>query len=305
MTRFRNWTSASLTAALLVLASGVLTSSAASSGASAFVPITPCRLLDTRPAPDTVGTRTSPVGPGETYPVAVWGANGKCTLPSGITGVSMNVAIISPTGDSFLTVWPSDEDRPLAASLNWVAGQAPTPNAVTAALSADGKVSFYSPTGTVHLAVDIVGYYEPTAGGPAGPTGATGPRGYSAWDALPSGVTVTGEIYYDTTTAGNAFSDYVYAAFPGVAPALPIKVNFAPDTSAQTVDDDATCTGNYHAPTAPAGQVCLYYLSGGGLTDVRGEAALGLPRQGFLVRFSPAATAQDLYFYATWAYRAP
>jgi hypothetical protein len=63
---------------------------------------------------------------------------------------SMNVTIIFPSSSSFLAVFSSDATRPLAASLNWVAGQAPTPNAVTAALSADGKVSFYNLSGTVN-----------------------------------------------------------------------------------------------------------------------------------------------------------
>jgi hypothetical protein len=145
---------------------------APSAGASSFVPITPCRLFDTRPAPDRVGTRTAPLGPDDTFVAAVRGANGNCAVPSTATAVSMNVTIISPTADSFLTVFPSDAaSRPLAASLNWIAKQAPTPNAVTAALSADGHVSFYNLTGSVQVAADVVGYYEPSgADGQAGVT---------------------------------------------------------------------------------------------------------------------------------------
>lgn len=68
----------------------------------------------------------------------------------------------------------------MASNLNWQAGQAPTPNAVTASLSADGALAFYNLAGTVDVLVDIVGYYEPAAAGgagPAGPRGATGPAG--------------------------------------------------------------------------------------------------------------------------------
>ena len=166
--------------AALLGAGGVLTSSAAGPVASSFVPITPCRLFDTRPGSDNVGTRATPVGNNDTYFATVWGANGNCNIPTSATGVSMNVSIISPTAASFLTVYPGDQGRPLAANLNWVAGQAPTPNAVTAALSASGTLGFYNLSGTVHLAVDVVGYYEAATSAPAGaagPAGVAGPAG--------------------------------------------------------------------------------------------------------------------------------
>lgn len=153
---------------------------ATGSNASSFVPISPCRLFDTRPAPDTLGSRSTALAAGETHTVRTWGDNGNCSIPSGATALSMNVVAISPTAASYLTVFPAETSRPTASSLNWVAGQAPTPNAVTAAVGADGRLSFYNLAGTVHLAVDVVGYYQPaTAGstGPAGPQGAAGPAG--------------------------------------------------------------------------------------------------------------------------------
>jgi len=140
---------------------GLLTASAAGSPlASSFVPITPCRLFDTRAGSDNIGPRATPLGPNETFIAAVWGTNGNCTIPSGASGVSISVAIINPTSGSFLTVFPADATRPLTSNLNWVAGQAPTPNGVTAALSTDGRLALYNLAGTVDLLVDIVGYYE-------------------------------------------------------------------------------------------------------------------------------------------------
>ena len=47
---------------------------------TAFVPITPCRLLDTRPGADNVGPKSSPMGAGETHTVSARGSNGNCTL---------------------------------------------------------------------------------------------------------------------------------------------------------------------------------------------------------------------------------
>ena len=166
---------------LSVAAGCVLTSSAESGpgASSVLVPITPCRLMDTR-AGAGVGVRALPIGAGETYAPLVWGTNGNCTIPVSATAVSMNVTFVNPSAQSYLTVYPPDAVLPITSNLNWVAGQAPAPNAVTVRLSADGRVGFYNFVGSVDLIADIVGYYEPSAGGvpgPAGPTGPTGPTG--------------------------------------------------------------------------------------------------------------------------------
>jgi hypothetical protein len=73
----------------------------------------------------------------------------------------LNVTVVNATASSFLTVWPSDEGRPLASSLNWVAGAPATPNKVDVKLSADGKISLFNLAGTVDVLADVVGYYSP------------------------------------------------------------------------------------------------------------------------------------------------
>lgn len=167
--------------AVLLGSGGLLTASAASPATgSVLVPIVPCRLFDTR-------TDGSGLTAGATRTQAVVGANGECVIPPAAVGVSMNVTIVNPTAGSFLTVWPADGARPTASNLNWVGGQAPTPNAVMSALSSTGAISVFNLDGTVDVIVDINGYYTPvstsTGSGPAGPpgppgaTGVTGPQG--------------------------------------------------------------------------------------------------------------------------------
>ena len=162
-----------------VTAVGVYQSASAGTGASAssFVPITPCRLFDTRPGDDNVGGRGAPLGPGDVHTVTATGASGHCNLPSSATAAVLNVVAINPSASSYLTVFPAGQPRPTASSLNWTAGQAPTPNAVTAALSDDGKVSFFNLAGSVDIAADVVGYYQATSAGPAGPPGPAGATG--------------------------------------------------------------------------------------------------------------------------------
>jgi len=125
---------------------------------AAFVPITPCRLFDMRPA-DVVGPRSTPLTAGETYTQQVTGSNGKCTIPSDATGVAMNVTAVGGTAGSFLTIWPADVDQPLASNLNWVPGAPPTPNKVDVKLSAAGQIRMFNLTGTVFVLADVVGYY--------------------------------------------------------------------------------------------------------------------------------------------------
>jgi YVTN family beta-propeller protein len=155
------WAAIGAAVAVSIGAGGIMTTSASigSGERAVFVPITPCRLLDTRSGTSNVGPRATPLTAGDTYTATVWGTNGNCTIPSDAVGVSLNVVAINPTSGSYLTVFPSDATRPLSSNLNWVANQAPTPNAVTADLSADGKVSFYNLAGNVDIAADIVGYY--------------------------------------------------------------------------------------------------------------------------------------------------
>src|SRR5262245_36409030 len=100
------------------------------SAPSVLVSMVPCRLMDTRPAPDNVGPRATPIPGNGTYTTDVWGSNGQCTIPSTATGISANVTAVNGTAASFLTVYPADVNRPLASNLNWITGAAPVPNKV-------------------------------------------------------------------------------------------------------------------------------------------------------------------------------
>ncbi|MCU1394124.1 MAG: hypothetical protein JWM34_2552 [Ilumatobacteraceae bacterium] len=133
------------------------------------MPITPCRLFDTR-AGSTVGARNTPLGTGETLTAQVTGTNGNCTIPAGASGVAMNVTTVNGTAASFLTAWPADATQPTASNLNWVAGSPPTPNKVDVKLSAAGKVSFFNNAGTVDVIADVVGFYDAIDLGAGGTT---------------------------------------------------------------------------------------------------------------------------------------
>lgn len=154
------WAALGAAVAVSVGAGGVgLTQATAPDGAAAFVPIAPCRLFDTRPGPHTVGSRTAPLGPEETYDVAARGEHGNCALPDAAVGVVLNVTAVDASQATFLTLFPSGAERPTASHLNPLPGPAAAPNAVTVELSDTGAFSVYNRFGTVHVLADVVGYY--------------------------------------------------------------------------------------------------------------------------------------------------
>jgi len=129
-----------------------------------FVPITPCRIMDTRDYGGfNVGPRSTPIGSNETYAVhAAGGVNGECdSIPATAVGLVMNVTITDPTRHTYLTIWPTDQAKPNASNLNALAGKTEaTPNLVTTDLAADGSFSVFNFDGTVNVIADVAGYYE-------------------------------------------------------------------------------------------------------------------------------------------------
>jgi hypothetical protein len=153
------WAAVGAAVAVTLGAGGIGLVSATSPGdAVTFVPITACRVLDTRPE-FNVGPKTTPLGPGETRTVAT--ADGECDgkVPSNATALSLNVTTVDATELTFLTIWESGQPQPNASSLNPAPGQPPTPNAVTTGIDDSGEFDIYNFQGAVHTIADINGYY--------------------------------------------------------------------------------------------------------------------------------------------------
>jgi alpha-tubulin suppressor-like RCC1 family protein len=147
--------------AALILAAGLLVISPAAQAetvaptadptASTFTSLTPVRVLDTR-------TSAGPVGQGGTVTVDL-----ASRVPVTATAVVLNVTGVTPTSNTFVTVFPGGTTRPTASSLNLVPGDT-RPNQVTVSLGANRTVSLYNNVGNVHLVADLAGYYGTGAG---------------------------------------------------------------------------------------------------------------------------------------------
>jgi hypothetical protein len=78
-------------------------------------------------------------------------------VPGDATAVSLNVTVTNPRAPGFLTVYPCDEERPLASNVNFrsdhtVAGAAIVP------VGADGTICVFTSSDT-HLIVDVMGSF--------------------------------------------------------------------------------------------------------------------------------------------------
>ena len=84
------------------------------SQAQQFVPATPCRLIDTR-------LTGGPI-PGGTYRNFPIPQEGGCNIPTTAAAYSLNVSVVPQGQLAYLTIWPTDEVRPVVATLNRTAG---------------------------------------------------------------------------------------------------------------------------------------------------------------------------------------
>lgn len=123
-----------------------------------YTPLAPARILDTR----TPGLALSgKVGPGRRIDLPVAGQGG--VPATGATAATLNVTVTGPTEQSYLTLFPSDGQRPLASNLNFSPSQT-VAQLVTVELSRDGRVAIYNASGSVDVVVDVAGWYGARTG---------------------------------------------------------------------------------------------------------------------------------------------
>src|SRR5438067_1098932 len=79
-----------------------------------FIPITPCRVVDTRnPNGPYGGPEMAPNNP-RTF--AVQGS--PCNIPSNAAGYALNVTVVPDAQLGSLTIWPAGQTQPFVSTLN-------------------------------------------------------------------------------------------------------------------------------------------------------------------------------------------
>jgi hypothetical protein len=122
---------------------------------SSFYTVAPCRVLDTRNPDGPLGGPALVAGAERTFTVA-----GACGIPVTAKAVSVNVTVTQPSNAGYVRLYPAGAPSPRTATVNFAAGQTRAGNAIVP-LGASGQVTALAmPSGTVHLVLDVSGYYE-------------------------------------------------------------------------------------------------------------------------------------------------
>ena len=119
-----------------------------------FVPVTPCRLIDTRQTGGPIQGGTF-----RTFPIP---QEGGCNIPATATAYSLNVSVVPQGGLGYLTMWPAGVDlRPVVSTLNSLDGRIKA-NAAIVPAGTSGAVNVYV-TQTTNVILDINGYFAPVS----------------------------------------------------------------------------------------------------------------------------------------------
>jgi len=136
-----------------VALNGTATVVIASSGLR-FVPITPCRVADTRNPTGPFGGPILAGGVTRSFVVP----NSACGIPSTAQAYSLNFTIVPPSWVGYLSVWPTGQPQPVVSLLNSDGRIKANAAIVPAGLS--GAINLYASQNT-HVIVDINGYFVP------------------------------------------------------------------------------------------------------------------------------------------------
>lgn len=270
--------------------------------AGAVTGLTPARLLDTRAGNPTVDNQfagVGAVGAGGTLNLPVLGRGG---VPgSGVAAVALNVTATEPTGNSFVTVFPTGSDRPNASNINMVPGQT-VPNMVIVPVGAGGQVSLFNLAGSTHLIVDVLAWFPSSTASITGVNPArlletrsglaTVDNAFNATGSFPAGgtqnVTVVGRggvpatgvaaVALNVTATGGSNGSYLSVYPAGASRPTASNVNFLPG---QNVPNMVV------VPVGADGQVSIFNFAG--TTDVLVDVLAWFPDNGNVT--PPSTTA--------------
>jgi hypothetical protein len=117
--------------------------------------LSPCRIVDTRNATGPYGGPALDAGTARAFTIA-----GQCGVPADAGAVALNVTVVNPTSAGSLTAYPGTGAAPGTSSVSFAAGRTRANNATIGLVDGILSVVNQQQTGTVHLIVDVSGYYH-------------------------------------------------------------------------------------------------------------------------------------------------
>ncbi len=119
-----------------------------------FVPVAPCRVVDTRNANGPFGGPRMRAEYTRSFAIP----DSACGIPSAAQAYSLNVTVVPPGRLSYLTLWPDGQTRPNASTLNSWDGEV-LANAAIVPAGSGGAVDVYV-TDPTDVILDINGYFD-------------------------------------------------------------------------------------------------------------------------------------------------
>lgn len=141
---------------VIVDVSGYFTNSSSSVSGYQFHPVSPARILDTRPNSPYQGSGTTLVS-NIPYTFTVTNLGG---IPSNAIAVLGNATVTNTTGNNgYITIYPAGvSTKPPASDLNWMAGQT-VANAVVVTIGTNGSLTAEPELSNCDLIMDVFGWY--------------------------------------------------------------------------------------------------------------------------------------------------
>ena len=136
------------------------------SGSSLLVPRNdPVRILDSRDGTGLAGP--APFGPGvEVERLASGQVLSGVAIPSSVTALLVNITAVDATVATHLTAYPAGP-KPPTSTVN-VGAQQTRANVAVVTLSTNGGYAVFNNSGSVHVVVDLLGWFEPAGGASLG-----------------------------------------------------------------------------------------------------------------------------------------
>ncbi len=140
-----------------------------------FVPVTPCRVVDTRNPAGPFGGPTMAAASTRSFAIP----QSACAIPSTALAYSLNVTVVPEGFLGYLSLWPTGQAQPTVSTLNSYGGTV-VANAAIVLAGTGGAVSVYV-TNPTDVILDINGYFDTS----------TGATSYSFYPATPCRVADT------------------------------------------------------------------------------------------------------------------
>jgi hypothetical protein len=145
---------------------GLLTAATAeAAGPFQFFSVTPCRIVDTRGPTGVTGGPALASGSTRNFPISL--APAACGVPNTAKAAVLNVTLVSPSLDGFLSIWPFGTTPPLVSTINAAAGEPAIANGAIVPLTTTDpnfNISLIYGTavsgGTAHVILDVTGYFQ-------------------------------------------------------------------------------------------------------------------------------------------------